>query len=366
MKVIHVTYAAQRYGIGTFLIDLIECQKDLFGDLQVGVAFHADGPCIEKYRNSGVPVYSLGHNTAKDIRAIPQLYKIFKKYDIVNLHSSSPWALLAAILAGKKIIYTFHGAFGFRNRWTDILLRIYYRTLFNHNCQKITFASEISLSRYIDIIGCNLNNKKIELFPYGLHIKKIIPSKKREGVRAELKLNENFVIGTAARMDPIKKIERLIDAFAMLPKGDNFKLLIIGSGDEIYQKQLISHVKNYQIEDCVCFMGYRSDVLDIVNALDLFVLPSNHETFGLALLEAMSLGTPSVVFEDGGGAVDIIGESGFVVENPKELSDVILNLKDDSLLRESVARKVRERARLFDIKHTAENLYRIYTSLFKS
>ena len=164
-------------------------------------------------------------------------------------------------------------------------------------------------------------------------------------------------------MDPVKRIERLIDAFAMLPKEGNFKLLIMGSGDEVYQKQLTSQVKDYQIEDYVCFMGYRSDVLDIVNTLDLFVLPSNYETFGLALLEAMSLGTPSVVFEDGGGLVDIIGDSGFVVENPKELSDVILNLKDDALLRESVARKAKERAQLFDIKHTAENLYRIYTSL---
>jgi len=363
MKVIHVTYAAQRYGIGTFLIDLIECQKRLFGDLQVGIAFHADGPCIEKYKNIGVPVYSLGHNTAKDIRAIPQFYKIFKDYDIINLHSSSPWALLAGRLASKKIIYTFHGAFGFRNRWADILLRIYYRILFNHNCQKITFASETSLSRYIDIIGCNLNNEKIELFPYGLNVTNIIPSKKRKNVRVELKLNGKFVIGTAARMDPIKRIERLIDAFAMLPKEGNFKLLIMGSGDEIYQKQLISQVKNYHIEDYVCFMDYRSDVLDIVNALDLFVLPSNHETFGLALLEAMSLGTPPVVFEDGGGLVDIIGESGFVVENPKELSDIILNLKDDPLLRESVTRKAKERALLFDIKHTAEHLYRIYTSL---
>ena len=125
MKVIHVTYEAERYGIGTFLINLIECQKRIFDDLQVGIAFHADGPCIDKYENLGIPVYSLGHNTARDIRAIPQFYKVFKKYDIVNLHSSSPWAFLAGRLAGKKIIYTFHGALGLKKKWTDILVKIF-------------------------------------------------------------------------------------------------------------------------------------------------------------------------------------------------------------------------------------------------
>ena len=120
------------------------------------------------------------------------------------------------------------------------------------------------------------------------------------------------------------------------------------------------------MQECVRFIGYREDIFDIVNAFDLFVLPSNNEPFGLALLEAMTLGIPSVVFKDGGGAVDIIGESGIVVENPKDLSDVILNLKDNTLLRESIAKKVKERAQLFDIKYTADHLYCIYTSLLKS
>jgi len=260
---------------------------------------------------------------------------------------------LAGRLAGKKIIYTFHGAFGFRNRWTDILLRIYYLTLFNQNCQKITFASETSLSRYIDIIGCNLNNKKIELFPYGLDVKNIIPSKKKKEVRAELKLNENFVIGTAARMDHIKRIERLIEAFAMLPNEGNFKLLIMGSGDETYQKQMIRQVKNYQIENNVCFMGYRSDVLDIVNALDLFVLPSNHETFGLALLEAMSSGLPSVLMKAEWLTKEMIedGKEGYIVNDATELAKKVIYLFNNN----KTAREIGKNARMKIIENYSIN-----------
>lgn len=363
MKIIHVAHTAERYGIGTFLIDLIECQKECFDNLQVGVIFHTDGPCIDKYKHLGIPVYSLGLNTAKDIRAFFKFYKIFKDYDIVNLHSYSPCAFFAAVFTGKKIVYSFHGAFGFKRRWTDIFLRIYYRIVFNKYCRKITFASKTSLSRYNNIIGCRISNEKAAVFPYGLSIEKVVPSKKREQVRTELGVTNYFVVGTAARMDPIKRIERLVDASSMIQKKAGFRLLIMGAGDETYQKHLVNQVRDYRMESCVRFMGYRSDVLDIVNALDLFVLPSNHEAFGLALLEAMILGIPSVVFEDGGGLVDILGKSGFIVKNPKELRDVILNLTNDANLGKSVSKKVEERAMLFDIKYTADHLYSIYTSL---
>ena len=177
MKVIHVTYAAERYGIRTFLVDLLECQKMIYDDLEVGIALHSDGPCIENYKNLGIPVYSLGHKTAKDIRSIFQFYKIFTDYDIINLHTYSPWAFTAAVLARKKIIYTFHGALGFKKQWTDILRKIYYRLIINRQCDRITFASASSLSRYIDGIGHKPQNKQIELFPYGIQIGRITHKK---------------------------------------------------------------------------------------------------------------------------------------------------------------------------------------------
>lgn len=365
MKVIHVTYDASPYGITTFLINLLVFLNKNYEDLFLGVAFHANGPCIDEYNKLEIPIYSLGHKTAKDIRSIYEFYNIFKNYDIVNLHTHSPFAFLAAKWARKKIIFTFHGALGFKKEWTDFPKRMFYLFAMNISCDRITFASKSSLSRYIEGVNCKPKDEKIELFPYGLEVEKIISIKSRQEVRADLMVNEKFVIGTAARMDPMKRIDRLIEAFANLPKSDEFELVIIGTGDKSYQVSLSDQVKSHNLQNRVHFLGYRSDALNIINSFDFFVLPSNNEPFGLALLEAMALGVPSAVFEDGGGAVDILGDSGFVVRNPQELRDTILRLNNDVLLQQSISKKVKERAKQFDIKYTADNLYRIYTEVLK-
>lgn len=360
MKIIHVNYDASPYGITTFLLDLLEYQKNNYKDMQVAVAFHSDGPCLDRYEKLGIPVYSLGHSSAKDIRSLFGFYKIFKNYDVINLHTHSPWAFLATKMAKKKTVFTFHGALGLKKKWTDIPVKIFYCLMMNPLCDRITFASESSLQRYLKGISCKPKKEKIELFPYGLQIDKIRADHTKKEVRKALGMDGKFIIGTAARMDPAKRLDRLIEAFAHLPQHNDFELVIMGTGDTHYQDYLKNMVENYQLQEQVHFMGYRTDVLDIIASLDLFVLPSCNEPFGLALLEAMALGIPSAVFADGGGAVDIIGGSGFIVRDPQELAEVISTLKEDERLKERVSQNVRLRAEKFDISKTAERLYHIY------
>ena len=364
MRVIHVAYEAERYGIGTFLRNLISHQKNSFEDLYLAVAFHADGPCMQQYRALQIEVHSLGHNSAKDIRSFFHFYNIFRHYDIVHLHSCSPWAFLGAKLAGKRVIYTFHGTLGLNRGLFDIVTKAFHYFVLSRHCDFFTFASTSSFSRYINSFkGIKLKAEKYEIIPYGILIDDAKAKKSKSTVRSLFGWNKKFLIGTAARINPLKRLERLIEAFNGISLTNDYVLVILGSGDEIYGEYLKNLIHKYNLHNNVQFLGYRTDIYDILNVLDVFVLPSANEPFGLALVEAMTLGVPSIAFDDGGGTVDILGQSGVIVSSTEGLRDMIEKLQKDSDLRTNISKSVKERAKRFDISFTAQEISRIYRNL---
>jgi len=365
MNIIHVTYDASPYGIGTFLLNLLDFENKSYRNSTFSLAFHAEHKNLQKYKEIISPIYCLNEKTGKNIRIFFKFRLIFRNFDIINFHTFSPLAFMAAWALKKKVIYTFHGAFGFRRSMRDIPLRFFYQLVLNKLCKKVIFASETARLIYQEKTKCRLPAEKTAVFPYGLQIEKIKPKQTRQAAKSSLALKGNFIVGTAIRMDPVKRVELLINAFSGLSEREHAALCIVGGGDEAYQEYLFCLVKEHKIEDRVYFLGYREDVLDIVNTFDLFVLPSFHETFGMALLEAMALGIPSAVFKDGGGAVDILGDSGFVVESVEELRQVILGLNRNPSLRKAYSHKVKERARTFDIRYTAKNYQNIYRKLLE-
>lgn len=363
MKVLHLTHGIDPYGISTFLLSLLSSMKEHGSFDLLGIALNKAHKYNKRFGEMRICVHNLRYNSAKNPGLLFSFIKLFKNYDIITLYSYSPWAFLAAIILKKKIVYTFHGAFGFRGRWTDYIKKNFYRSIINRFSEKMIFASKTSLEIYQNRIGCILPKKKIEIFPFGLQIESMKSPKAREEVRLDLGINNKFLIGTVARIDPAKRIERLIEAFSLLPKLEDFRLLVIGSGDISYRNYLLALVRQKKLEKFVSFLGYREDVLELVSAFDFFVLPSINETFGLALLEAMALGIPSAVFNDAGAAVDILGDNGLVANSIQELCDIILRIKKDSNIKVFVSHQMKERARLFDINFTAKKFRDIYQEL---
>jgi glycosyltransferase involved in cell wall biosynthesis len=303
--------------------------------------------------------------SARDFRLLLKFYKILKGYDIVNFHTNSPWAFLAAVLARKKIIFIFHGALGLRTFFKIPITRLFMKHIFIRRCNIITFASKSSLKHFIAGYG-DIKSKDVnlEIFPYGLIIDNIKPCSEREFIREKLGLLNKFLIGTAVRMVQVKRPDLLIIALSQLKPREEFSLILMGSGDDEYELYLRGLVKKACLDKNVHFLGYRSDAIDIINALDVFVMPSRREPFGLALLEAMALGVPAIAFRDGGGTVDIIGDSGIVVSDVEELSRAIELLKNDTTLRKNKGEAGKIRARQFDISKTAEILFSIYQKIY--
>lgn len=136
--------------------------------------------------------------------------------------------------------------------------------------------------------------------------------------------NDEFIFITACFLKKNKKVDRLIEAFARQFKGDdNIKLHIVGDGEERNYLEILA--KQFQIENQVKFLGLanREQLKHYLSQSNCFVMPSEMETFGVVLIEAMSMGLP-LISTKCGGPEDIIftKEVGLLCEkNPSSLAN---------------------------------------------
>jgi len=369
MNVIHVAYNPSHYGVGTFLLNLMECQKNRYPDLCPAAAFQAPGSNAKAFESLAIPIYGLGHRSARNIRSLLLFYRIFKKYDLVNFHGASPLAFLAAKLAGKKTIYTFHGALGLRGNARDCVVKAFHYFVLPKACDYITFASDASLARFREgFPGIQIKPIKYSIIPYGILLHKVRANLKREDVRTARKWKDKFVIGTISMIHPVKRLEYLVESFSRMKGREGCALVIIGDGDKDYERDLRGFVRRQKLEKDVEFLGRYDlpEVYNLANAFDLFVSSSKIETFGLALLEAMVLGVPCIVVDGSGGAIDILGKSGLIVKTIDEMSQAMDLLKGDISLRTRISASVKKRAEEFDISKTADEFRIIYERLMGS
>ena len=151
-------------------------------------------------------------------------------------------------------------------------------------------------------------------------------------------------IGTIARLAPQKGVDDFLRAAAIVRKRcPQAKFVIVGDGPFKYWLDTI--VKEGGIEDCVEFMGFQRDALRIAIGWDVFVLASTHETFGLALAEAMSQGVPVVASNVGGIPEIVDGQTtGFLAEvgDADDFADKICRLLADRELAGRMAQAGRE------------------------
>ena len=180
---------AEGYGIGTLLYDLLEHQIHCQKNLRVGLAFHKDGPRLDKFQKLGIPIHSLGLRTVRDIRSVPKFCKLFKEYDLVTLHTHSPMAFLAAVLSRKRIVYMFHGALGLRQVYGIPITTLYMRYLFSKACDFFTFASGTSYKHFRDgFNNLEISPQKRLTFPYGINVR-AVKTKTKRAKRQNLKNN---------------------------------------------------------------------------------------------------------------------------------------------------------------------------------
>ncbi|MEQ6890032.1 glycosyltransferase family 4 protein [Halomonas sp. CS7] len=203
---------------------------------------------------------------------------------------------------------------------------------------------------------------KKELLKKGVKVK-IIPNPVRSFEPSQ-KVDRKKVVLAVARHYHVKGLDRLIKAFSRLDAPE-WELHIAGSLGPETQK-LEKMVQGLGLSDRTKFLGSVSNMGLLYSSASVFVLPSRSEGFPNALIEAMSLGCPSIAFDINAGPSEIIqhGENGLIVEDGdiQEMSNAILQLIDNEGLRLSMGHNASKLSNDLNLKSIGEK----YENFLKS
>jgi len=203
---------------------------------------------------------------------------------------------------------------------------------------------------------------RIRVIPCGVNLDLFRPMN-REVVRRELGFNGDRDLLFVGRIEPLKGIDRLLEALRYLQNGHRIKLWVIGgdesSRDEVARLQKLSQALG--IADAVKFLGMveHEKLPYFYNAAAACIIPSYYESFSLVALEALACGTP-VVASNVGGIRNFIrqGETGYMVKNgnPHHLADQIARLLSRPATKPALS--IRESVNRFSWSNMAEQVSR--------
>lgn len=172
------------------------------------------------------------------------------------------------------------------------------------------------------------------------------------------------IVGMLGRLDPQKGQEEFLRALPLvLEQRPDVCFVIAGdetSGEKGYKRYLINLGQELHLHEHVRFLPFTDDVPAFMAAIDIFVLPSYRETFGLVLIEAMAMEKP-VIATDAGGVPEIVedGRDALLVppRDEKALAEAILLLLENSSLRRSLSKRARaDVLKRFDSTHCLDQL----------
>jgi glycosyltransferase involved in cell wall biosynthesis len=171
--------------------------------------------------------------------------------------------------------------------------------------------------------------------------------------RSELNLPSDAVVClTTARVELEKGCHYVVEAARQLSKRALWpRLFFVWAGEGTRLEQMRALARLLRVDDHVRFVGQRSDILSLLDAADIFLLPSQAEGMPLAVIEAMAKGLP-VMATAVGGTPEAVGDCGCLLPNPNEDKAAMLNAlivtvegwADDPTLRQSLGRAAHHRA----------------------
>ncbi len=184
----------------------------------------------------------------------------------------------------------------------------------------------------------------------------------RKHTRIELNLKKEFVLGYLARVTEAKNPFFVIRVFNEIHKmNQNTKLLFVGDGDLL--AAIKKEVINLKIEDSVIFTGTRTDVSELMSAMDYYILPSFWEGLGISLIEAQASGLHCICSEgipDEAIITNLVQKYSLNLK-PKIWADTILDQID--LARKDESESVKNAG--YDIKRNSRSLVMFYVSCFE-
>ncbi|HGF8092624.1 MULTISPECIES: glycosyltransferase [Enterococcus] len=312
----------------------------------------------ERLLKQGIEVKFLNKHNGMDLVVIKDLYKIFKKEkpDVVHTHINAlQYVAIAKRLANvKTCIHTVHSIA--EKEATKIRQKFYYIFFKYFGITPVALSAEIKdsiIKRY------DLSTNDVPVIYNGINLKKCIP-------KTDYINKEELIFLHIGRFAEVKNHKKLIDAFSKVHKLlPNSKLKLVGNGPKY--EEIIDQVKKLGIEDCVEFIGQKSNIFDILNESDVFILPSIYEGMPMTLIEAMGTGIP-IIASNVGGIPSMLcnNENALLIRAEEEDIVKAMTSMNNIHLRSRLGKSAFERSKLFSAEHMTDKYIKVYTNLIMS
>jgi glycosyltransferase involved in cell wall biosynthesis len=284
------------------------------------------------------------------------------RIDIVHAHMyrSAVPATIAAHLARVPVVITqVHNVDTWetrRQRWLDSFL-----------CRWRSAVVGVSECVRRDITrSLSIPEEKVHVLYNGVDVERFGGGGRRAAMRAALGLApDDVAIIYHGRLVSQKNPEALVKiACEVAQRRKGVVVLVAGDGPRREDLERMAAEKN--VSGTIRFLGRRDDIPELLQAADIYVLPSFKEGFSNALIEAMAAGLPAVATDVGGNAEAVEhGRSGWIVppRNDGLLLNAVAALVDDAAERARMSEEARKRARFFSIENMVANVESLYTQL---
>ncbi len=318
------------------------------------------------YHEVNVPEYPLFHYQPYELALSSKLVDMVKLYkiELLHVHYAIPHAYAGYMAKqmlkneGIKIpmVTTLHG--------TDITL------VGNHPVYKPAVTFSINKSDIVTSVSKSLKDetnklfnikKEIHVIPNFIELDKIRNESQISCHRSVMAKKEERIVTHISNFRKVKRIPDIIKIFYKIQQKIPAKLMMVGDGPEKSRAEQLC--KELGIQDKVIFFGNSNEIDQILSYSDLFLLPSETESFGLAALEAMAWSVPVISSNSGGlPEVNFDGISGYLsdVGDIDSMAENALKILSDDETLAQFREKALGVAQQFDIK----NILPLYEALY--
>jgi glycosyltransferase involved in cell wall biosynthesis len=320
---------------------------------------------VDDLERRGIRTHSLGDTSGRGWASRLMSLARELKPDIVHTHSPYP-AIVARFglwgRGGQRIVHTEHNvweSYHPATRWGNMVtfpLNDHVFAVSDHVRQSIRYPRPLHFLRM----------PPVETLYHGLDPVSLTQGNEVDGVRESLGIPEGVpVIGSVSNFRVGKGHKYLLEAAAQVRRSfPEARIVLVGEGP--LEGDLRRQVHQRGLEANVVFAGVRSDVRRLQACFDVFVLPSVHEGLSIALIEALSVGTPAVVTRTG-GVTEVVsdGVNGIMVppRDPRALGHAIISILKDPTLHQRLAKAGKIRAAAFDIRTAVRRMEAVYKEL---
>lgn len=356
MKVLLInTVNLEANGISAFIINTANQLIKNNVDVTILASNKVDIKLASNLRNKGIHIKEIIGRMSNPVKYFKRLetYLSSEKFDVVHVNGNSTTMsveLLAARLAGiKKRIAHSHNTTTKHPIINKIL-----RPLFEFSVNG-RLACNDAAGKWL------FKSNKFIIIPNGINLIDYKFSKdKREKIREELHIKENeILLGHVGEFNYQKNQIFLIKLLKELPP--NYKLILIGQGKELNNIKL--KVQKLNLNNRVIFTGVISDVSDYLNAMDIFLLPSNFEGQPFVLVEASASGLPCIISKFVSREVNITEKIIFLPLDVKKWKDRIIRTSNTNRMDTSAYNICLLRKKGYDLEENGIIFKKIYSHL---